>query len=263
MTLRAASLTPVAGTLLLAACQSGPAADSGFLTSYEGLASPGGDPRAVIRQRRDDTASDAVERVFIQPAVLGEGAGEGLSDGERASVLREVDRQICFEVSERFDLADQMDERTALIRTAVVRIRPTGRVGSAVSAAANFFNPVPILNVRTPGTTGGLSVESEMLAPDGRTQIAAVTWGRDAAVVGMDSPSLSRVGDALQFAEPMGDAVGDAFASEAREVRDIPEPDPCLQYGPRSNFARQAGGAVVGIVTGLYVPEVERPADPD
>ena len=89
-----------------------------------------------------------------------------------------------------------------------------------------------------------------------------MTWGRDATVVGTDSPSLSRLGDALQFAEPMADAVADAFASEARPERKIEDPDPCAQYGPRLNLARTAGGVVVGIVTGLYVPEIEQPGPP-
>ena len=33
-------------------------------------------------------------------------------------------------------------------------------------------------------------------------QVAALAWARNANVVGTDSPSLSRVGDALQMAEP-------------------------------------------------------------
>lgn len=246
----------------LTACQTAPAAHSGFLSSYEGLAPSGDSLRAVVSQRRSDAASDAVTRIFIHPAVLASGAGEDLSEAERRSILRAVDREVCFEISERFPVVHQRDAETAEVRTSVVRIRPTGRIGSGVSAVANFFNPVPVVNLRAPGSTGGLAVESELLAPGTGEQIAAITWGRDANVVGMDSPSLSRIGDALQFAEPMGDAVGDAFASEAREEKPIPDPDPCRQHGPRQDIARSVGGIAVGLVTGLYVPEIEQAPAP-
>jgi hypothetical protein len=119
-----------------------------------------------------------------------------------------------------------------------------------LSAAANFFIPGPI-GVRAPGTTGGLAVEAELLAPDGR-QVAALTWGRNANVVGTDNPSLSRVGDALQFAEPLGDAVADAFAPTGRPVRAIPDPDPCARFGPRS----RPEGFLARMATGLYVPQL-------
>jgi len=76
--------------------------------------------------------------------------------------------------------------------------------------------------------------------------------------------TLSRVGDALQFAEVFGDQVGDSFAPADRKVRPIAEPDPCARFGPRT----QPAGFVTRLVTGLYVPEVntgareaEAPAD--
>ena len=68
-------------------------------------------------------------------------------------VLREVDRQVCYEISERFTLAPSPDGAPR-IRTAVVRIDPTGPEGSAVAAVANAFIPGPG-TVRVPGTTGG------------------------------------------------------------------------------------------------------------
>lgn len=262
MNIRATGLLPVIGALALGACQTSPTPPSGYLSSYEGVASPGSSLRAVVRQRRDDTASDAVDRVFLQPAILAPGVGQDLSEGERVAVLGEVDRQICFEVSERFTVVPRPDDDAGIVRTSVVRIHPTGRIGSGVSAVANFFNPVPIINVRVPGSTGGLAVESELLAPRSRAQIAAITWGRNATAIGTDSPSLSRIGDALQMAEPMGDAVGDAFASPDREVREIPEPDPCSQHGPRSG---SFGSAAAGLLTGLYIPDAgrTRPAQPE
>lgn len=170
-------------------------------------------------------------------------------------VLSEVDRQICFEVSERFTIAQAPSPDAGTVRTAVVRIDPTNRVGSVASAVAGFFIPLPVVNFRAPMTTGGLAVESELVAPDGR-QVAAMIWAHQAEVVGRTGPSLSRIGDALQLAEPMGDAVGDAFATTARPVRDIPLPDPCARFGARRNIGRAVANGIVGFATGLYVPQV-------
>jgi hypothetical protein len=237
----------------LAACHTTAAPNSGYLSAYDGMEKAGRTPGIALNQRRDDAASDGVRSVFIEPAVFAPRVGDNLSDHERAMVLSEVDRQICFEVSERFAIAPTQYPDAATIRTAIVRAQPTGRIGSLVSAAAGFF--VPIVSLRAPMTTGGLAVESELLEAGTGRQIAAIAWARNAQYVGRDSGSLSRVGDALQMAEPMGDAVGDAFSSETREVTDIPDPDPCASFGSRRDIGRTAAGFVFGVATGLYSPE--------
>ena len=222
-------LLPLVGLAAVTACQTAPATDSGFLSAYDRLQTREDTVRASIREHRDE-------------------AGADLPEAERQMVLREVDRQVCYEISERFTLS-ATPEGAARVRTGVVDIRPTGAAGSGVAAVANALIPGPG-TVRVPGTTGGLAAEAELLA-DGR-QVAALAWARNATVVGTDTPSLSRVGDALQLAEPFGDAVGDAFAPADREVREIPDPDPCARFGPRT----QPAGFVTRLVTGLYVPEV-------
>lgn len=233
----------------LAACQTAPANNAGFLTSYDGLTTREDTLRASIRERRDEASASAVERVYLEPSVLVAGAGESLSEADRALVLREVDRQVCYEMSERFTIVDNATN-AARVRTAVTGINPTGAAGSGVAAIANVLIPGPG-TLRVPGTTGGLAAEAELVAPSG-IQVAALAWARNANVVGMDSPSLSRVGDALQMAEPFGDAVGDALAPKDRAVRPISEPDPCVAYGPRT----QPAGFATRLVTGLYVPEI-------
>lgn len=250
---------PLLASVALAACQTAPGADAGFLSSYDGLTTRTDTIRASVRERRDDAAAQGIERVFIEPAVLGPSAATGLSEADVALVLGEVDRQVCYELSERFTVLPAADPASARVRTAVTGVRPTGQAASAVSAVANAFIPGPI-GVRAPGTTGGLAVESELLGPDGR-QVAALAWARNANVVGTDSPSLSRVGDALQLAEPLGDAVGDAFAPDDRKARPIADPDPCRRFGSRI----QPAGFLAGVATGLYVPELSgagaRPAE--
>jgi hypothetical protein len=209
-----------------------------------------------VRERRDDAAVTAVDRVWLEPAVLVADAGAGLTDEEKAQVLREVDRQICYEVSERFTLA-AAPAGVARLRTGVVGVRPTGSAGSGVAAVANILIPGPG-TLRVPGTTGGLAAETELLGRGGE-QLAALAWARNANVVGMDAPSLSRVGDALQLAEPFGDAVGDAISQPGRPVRKITEPDPCGLYGPRT----QPAGFLTRMVTGVYVPQVNTGSSAD
>lgn len=249
--LRAAA-TAACACIALSACATQPAPEAGFLSSYQGLEARTDTLRASVRQRRDEALARSIERVRIEPAVLAGQAGDGpgLTPEERAMVLAEIDRQVCYEVSERFTVVDQDGPDTARIRLAASRISPTGQAGSAAAAVANFFIPGPV-GVRPPGTTGGLAAEAEMLAPDGR-QAAAIVWARDATVVGTDNPSLSRIGDAHALAEVFGDMVGDAFAPEDRQVRRIADPDPCARFGPRN----RPEGFVARVATGLYSPEL-------
>lgn len=240
-----------AATLALAsgACASGgPPSNAGFLTSYEGLTPRTDVVRASVAGRRDEALASTITRLWVTPAEVFGVSEPILSDSDRQAVLAEVDRQVCYELSERFDIAEQPEPLAGTVRVGVTYIRPTHQAGSAAAAVANFFIPGPI-KVRTPGGTGGLGAEAELLAPDGR-QAAAIVWRRDAMVVGTDKPSLSRIGDAHQLAEPLGDMIGDALAPNDRAVRSIPDPDPCRRFGPRVRVE----GVLAGIATGLYEP---------
>jgi hypothetical protein len=248
--LRAAPVL-LTSALALAACQTAPAANAGFLQSYDGLTTKEGTLRVSVRDRRDEAAAQGIERLYVEPAVLIDGAAEGIDPVDVSRVLGEVDRQVCYELSERFTVLATPAADAARVRAAVTRIVPTGAVGSGASAVANFFIPGPI-GVRPPGTTGMLAAEAELVSVDGR-QVAALAWARQANVVGTDTPSLSRVGDALQFAEQFGDQVGDSFSPTDRKVRPIAHPDPCERFGPRE----QPGGFLTRAVTGLYVPETQ------
>lgn len=243
------------------ACQSSPAVRSGFLSSYSSL--PGGEvDRKAPTYHRDDAASDAVKTVFIESAIIAPDLETELSVEEKAMVLHEVDRQICFEVSERFLIAPEPAPSAGTIRTAIVRLQSNSRVGSVAAAAVDFVNPIPIVNFRVPASTGGLAVESELLAPDGR-QVAAMLWTRNAGVVGRVKPSLSRAGDALQLAEPLGDRVGKSFASKDRPRIKLGKIDPCARFGSRKNVTRRLASGVVGGVTGLYMPQVAGTSGPE
>ena len=68
---------------------------------------------------------------------------------------------------DRFTVVPKPSPEAGTSRTAIISITPTVRAGSAVSAAGGFFIPVPLLKVRPAATTGGLAVETELLAHDG------------------------------------------------------------------------------------------------
>ena len=236
--------------LALSACAATPERGA-FLTSYEGLEARTDMVRAGALDRTDDAALETVRRVRIDPSVFAPAADARawMTPQEQARVLREVDAQLCFELSERFEIAEAATA-DARVRAAVTDVRPTGRAGSAAAAAASFFIPGPI-GLRAPGTLGGLSAEAEMLAPAGE-QIAAIIWSRSATAVGTDNPSLSRIGDALQFAEPFADAAAAAMTPEGREPRTIETgADPCAEYGPRF----RPEGFLSRFATGLYIPD--------
>ena len=230
--------------LLITACASAPTR-SGFLSTYDGMAERTDTVLAKVEVRRDEAALSQVSQVALEPTVV-VAPGEWLTPQERQLLLRELDAQLCFELSERFEIDPAAQHR---VRAAVTGVQPTGRAASVASAAAGFFIPGP-LGLRAPGTLGSLAAEVEML--DGQRQIAAITWNRAAMPVGTDDPSLSRIGDALQFAEPFADAAAAAMTPEGRESRDIPEPDPCARYGPRF----RPEGWAAKFATGLYVPEM-------
>lgn len=116
--LKGAALLALLGA---AACQSSPAAHSGFLSTYEGLGRQADGTRGPVH-RRDDAASDQVSHVYIAPAVLKLGGPSPLNVEEEAMLLSEVDRQICFEVSERFTIVLAPSPEAGTIRTAIVRI---------------------------------------------------------------------------------------------------------------------------------------------
>lgn len=234
----------------LGACATAPTTTSGFLSDYSRLEPRTDLVRARVAQFRDEALVSTIERVLIEPTQLGAGVGTDLSEEERDLLLYEMDRQVCYEVSRRFDLAAANEAAAPRLRVAATRVQATNTAGSVASAVADRFIPGPI-GLRVPGSTGGLAAEMELVMPDGR-QAAALVWARDAQVVGTDNPSLSRIGDAHQLAEPFGDIVGEGIAPKDRQPRTVPDPDPCAQYGPRI----RPEGFVTRFVTGLYTPSI-------
>lgn len=234
----------------LSACTTSQTTQTGFLSDYSLLAKRTDSVWTNVSQHKNDVLLNQVRSVHIEPTVIGEGVGTRFSEEEKALILSEMDRQLCYEVSERFEISPQPSEQAARLRVAATRVLPTNAVGSAASAVAGRFIPGPV-GIRIPGSTGGLAAEAELIMPDGQ-QAAAIVWARDAQIIGTDNPSLSRIGDAHQLAEPLGDLVAAAITPEGYQNRPIPTPDPCERFGPRI----RPEGFVARVVTGLYTPEL-------
>jgi len=247
-----------ATTLLLGACATAPQTRSGYLTTYDGLKPRTDVVRAKVQEKRDDAAVRQLQRVTLEPAVIAPGADVAwMTPDERDLLLRQLDAQMCFALSRRFDVAFDDSSSDAKVRTAVTLVRPTGRAGSALAAAAGFFIPGPI-GVRTPVGLGALGAEAELVETASGRQLAAVTWSRGANAVGTDTPSLSRIGDALQYTRPFAGAAARAFAPQGAAKRKIPaNGDPCARFGPRFRLE----GTAAKIATGLYVPQLSRAKD--
>ncbi|MDC7674851.1 DUF3313 family protein [Asticcacaulis machinosus] len=234
----------------LIGCVSAPVTTHTTLSATQDL-SPGKAGRAQIKEKRNIPLLNTVSKVYIHPTKLaiGQHTRYSLSDKERNIVLNEIEAQICFELSERYEIVSNKDVSSAEVYSAVTWFEPTGAAASGAAAVAGQFIPGPI-GLRLPGSLGGLGAEAEMIK-DG-SQIAAIVWARRAQAIGTDTPSLSRLGDALQFAEP--------FADEAARIMS-PDPlppkreytkhtDPCAQYGGRID----GRGFVTKAITGLYNP---------
>ncbi|WAC48864.1 DUF3313 family protein [Asticcacaulis sp. SL142] len=243
--------------LALSACVSAPDISHTTLSSIEGLSDQKAG-RARFKAKRDLTGLNEVTRLYLHPAVLatGEHTRYVLNDKERQIVLSEIEAQMCFELSERYEIVKEQTKSDAEIKMAVTWFEPTGAAASGVAAVAGQFIPGPV-GLRLPGSLGGLGAEAEMLRDN--QQIAAIIWARRAQAVGTDTPSLSRLGDALQFAEPFADEAARIMSPEPAPAKRTytKDNDPCSKYGSRID----AGGIAARVITGLYAPTERDPYD--
>jgi hypothetical protein len=237
--------------LVLTGCQGAPVRSTGYLSTYDNVNVAKISPFGTTSVPKRVEEAEKVGRVYIQPAIFRLEGDLQFSKDDLDSVRNEVDRQLCFEISKYFIVDFVPSDQAATARTAIVILSPTGRAGSVASAAAHFV--VPIVDLRSPMSTGGIGIETEMVGPDGK-QVTSLLWSRQAEVVGRVKPSLSRVGDALQLAKPMASAVGKTFKPYGHSKL-VPEPDPCARYGSRLNAKGKVAGALMGAGTGLYAPE--------
>jgi hypothetical protein len=238
----------------LPACATKPPTQTGFLSNQAGMETVSGTVRAQIERQRDLNALRTVQKLALFPAKLQQGGDipDTIAPESRTLVLGELDRQLCFQLSRRFELVGPEDPEAARVQAVITRLQETNGTASAASAAVSWF--LPGGSIRLPVGRGGLSIEARLDLADGR-QAAAMAWSRGAGVV-MDEGSLSEVGDAHRYTANFADDFSDFLVEPGTPKRALPAQDPCQKHGPRLDLGRLAAGQLIG----LHMPP---PSNPD
>ncbi len=246
------SLFAAALTLSLAACVTKPTTQSGFMSDYTRLSDSAQHGAATQRQFVDAAALAGVSRVAILPTQVRLGPNAAFTANEVAPIAAEMDRQLCLELAERFEIAPDDDPAALQVSAAITGVTRTGAASSVVSAAASRFIPGPG-SVRLPIGLGGLAAEMQARNGAEGPVIGELAWSRRAQIA-MDRGSLSPIGDAYQAAEPFADAVAKLLTPDpAPLVRKVADQCPEAPGGGAGRF-------VAGRAFGLYIPPSVKPA---
>jgi len=203
--------------------------------------------RAQIDRRREAAIVREITAIRIEPTALSPSIikASSVSEAEANAVLFEIERQLCYDLSRRFRIADMTDESATRIQSQLTRIQSTNAASAVMSSAISRAIPGPA-SVRLPIGRGGMSVEARAETPAGR-EAAAMSWSRGAGIAN-DGGSISEVGDAHRFADAFAADFTRWLAGDEVEAKPVPEPDPCDRYGQRLNLGKEA----LSRITGLY-----------
>ncbi|MGN7774376.1 DUF3313 domain-containing protein [Phyllobacterium sp. 22552] len=191
--------------LMMGGCASVPLQQANTLSSYDGLTSNGGKmTKAKYKVAPADLAS--AKTAYVAPVAIAPAAAQSVKKpSDQALVANALGRALCVGMSDRFTMVDTPDNADIIVRATVARIAPTNTTIAALSTAtslgANFVSPYPV--PRIPMGLGGLAVEAEATARDGR-QVGAMVWAKGAKFIGSDA-RVSQVGDAYSLASSFGD----------------------------------------------------------
>ncbi len=237
---------------LLGACATKPPTQTGFLSdagsAQPDLENPADGVRAQVRKNRDMAVLGQVAqtgKVAILPSTIHPDSQipGSITPASRMLVIQELDKQLCFHLSRRFEIVTPETPGAARVQAVVTRLQETNAAASVASSAVSFL--LPGGSVRLPVGRGGLSVEARLDAVDG-ARGASMAWSRGAGVL-MDDGSLSQVGDAHRFTKDFANAFSTFLVADGTPKRDIAKPDPCAQFGARLDIARLAAGGVTGL----------------
>ncbi len=195
-----AFLTVVPVLLWVSACTTIPTSSDGFLTRTDNLESPKGvrgkrlatPPPSPPIERGNKLQIDAVRSV-------GTGAkSQSITAAERALIENALARNACNDFSKHFEIigSDISAPEAYKLRIGVTDLEPTGRFGASVGNVTGFV--IPISGIRPPIGLGSLTVEFELLKPNGG-QAAAMVWSQKGDIVSTNA-AASRIGDAYVFA---------------------------------------------------------------
>jgi hypothetical protein len=192
---------------LLPGCATAPLVQGAGLSSYDGLKQSDGKlTKSRLQVRKEQVA--AAKTVNIAPTAFPPGIAPTLSNEQRALVANVVNRALCINLSDRFNVIAANTPADLTVRAAITRATPTDEVAAGVSAAtslgASFIDTsVPIPVPRIPIGLGDLSIEAEAIDRSGRQQ-AAMVWARGATMF-FSTPRASKASDAYDLARDFGD----------------------------------------------------------
>jgi Protein of unknown function (DUF3313) len=214
--------------LIAAGCATAPLERSGSLASYDNLTTSDGLlTKSQVRVSRTDVLGARSARIeptaFAVAAVI-----EPFSDEQRSLIANAVNRELCFALSERFQIAAPMETADLSVRAVITHIAPTDAVAAGVSVVTNVVPSVvapgvPIPPVpRLPIGLGSLSVEAEARDRSGG-QKAAMVWARGANSF-TSAPRVSSDGDAYDLATAFGDDFGKLLVTGESPFGKVPAP---------------------------------------
>jgi hypothetical protein len=203
----AALFAMLAVVCLLPGCATAPLVQGAGLSSYDGLKQSDGKlTKSRLQVRKEQVA--AARTVNIAPTVFPPSVAPTLSNEQRALVANVVNRALCINLSDRFNVVAANTPADLTVRAAITRATPTDEVAAGVSVAtslgASFIDTsVPIPVPRIPIGLGDLSIEAEAVDRSGRQQ-AAMVWARGATMF-FSTPRASKASDAYDLARDFGD----------------------------------------------------------
>jgi Protein of unknown function (DUF3313) len=236
-------------SIATSACTTVPTVSDGFLSRNDRLEAAKG-----LRGKRLATPAPTPPLALntplcVEPVQFSTGAvvSTQISPAERALIENVLARNACKDFSKHFDILspDAVSVSAYHLRMAITRLEATNKLGAAIGVATNIALPI---GVRPPIGLGALTVEFELVAPNG-DQAAAMVWSKRADMVAADA-ATSRIGDAYIFAS---DATRDFESLASKQTSNsngrsiIPNPfdkadAACDIYGQGANRAAQAVG---------------------
>jgi hypothetical protein len=195
----------------LSGCASAPLVEGGSLSSYQGL-TPSDSKLKITKSRLlvNQQQVLAAKTINIVPTALPPTVAPTLSNKQRTLIANAVDRALCVNLSDRFNVVTPDVPADLTVRAAVTRVKETNEVTAGLSAAASIGSSfvdmgtnVPIPVPRIPIGMGSLSIEAEAVDSSGQQQ-AAMLWGRGATMF-FSSPKVSKASDAYDLADKFAD----------------------------------------------------------
>jgi hypothetical protein len=192
---------------LLPACATAPLVQGVGLSSYEGMVpSDGLITKSRLHFNKEQVL--AAKTINILPTAFPPTVAPKLSNQQRELVANAVNRALCINLSDRFNVVTPYEPADLTVRAAVTQATETDEIAAGVSAAAsigmNFVDvSVPVPTPRIPIGLGNLSIEAEAIDARGQQQ-AAMLWGRGATAF-FSEPKASKASDAYDLAEKFGD----------------------------------------------------------